>query len=127
MEMVGSVIATTVIFVCVFGFVAYTRYLNYKETIALAEKGLLRQKYARRNGNGKGALRWGIVIGAIGLALIIGLFPISLKENWLLLLIGLLPTFFGLGLVLVYIFTKENGDQPEAAIESDPPVEMLEE
>ncbi len=122
MDMIGGVFATTVIFLSVFGFVAYTRYLQYKETIALAEKGLLRQKHARRNGDGKGALRWGIVIGAIGLALIIGLFPISLKENWLLLLIGLLPTFFGLGLVLVYVVTKENGDQPTSDA-----IEMLEE
>ena len=124
--MIGGVIATTVIFLSVFGFVAYTRYLQYRETIALAEKGLLRQKRSRWNGNGKGALRWGIVIGAVGLALIIGLFPVALKEDWLLLLIGLLPTFFGLGLVLVYIFTKENGDQPEAAIEAES-LEMLEE
>lgn len=123
MDMIGGVIATIVVFVSVFGFVAYTRYLQYKETIALADKGLLRQKHARRNGNGKGALRWGIVIGAIGLALIIGLFPISLKENWLLLLIGLLPTFFGLGLVLVYIFTK---DDEKANIEAES-VEILEE
>jgi protein-S-isoprenylcysteine O-methyltransferase Ste14 len=111
-ETVGM-IATILIFVVVFGFAAFIRFLQHKETLVLAEKGLVHPKKTIRNGNGKGALRWGIIIAAVGLAIIIGIFPMALKSNWPLLLTGLLPTFFGLGLVLVYIVTQENGGQPE--------------
>jgi hypothetical protein len=85
-----------------FGFIALMRYLSYRETIALAEKGLVRP--AKAQGNGKNALRWGIVIASIGLALIVGLFPIG----GTVMLVGLLPTFFGLGLVLIYVLTRES-------------------
>jgi hypothetical protein len=95
----------------VFGFFAYLRYLRYKETLALAEKGLLRPV---DGGNGKGALRWGIVITALGVALCLGLYPFG----WLMqgnqfplnfgpwMLFGLIPTFFGLGLILIYLVTS---------------------
>jgi len=66
-------------------------------------------------GNGKHTLRWGIVTAAVGLALCIGLYPIGWTgagERFLLgfgpwMLVGLLPLFFGLGLVLVYVLTHE--------------------
>ena len=85
-----------------FGFIALMRYLSYRETIALAEKGLVQP--AKAQGNGKNARRWGIVIASIGLALIVGLFPIG----GTVMLVGLLPTFFGLGLVLIYVLTRES-------------------
>lgn len=40
--------------VIIFGFLAFIRYLNYKETIALAEKGLTRPEQKTRSG----FLRW---------------------------------------------------------------------
>ncbi len=85
----------------IFGFIALMRYLNYRETLALAEKGLVRP--AKVQSNGKNVLRWGIVIASIGLALIVGLFP----TDGPVMLVGLLPTFFGLGLVLIYVLTRE--------------------
>ena len=55
-------------FVLLFGFIALMRYLNYRETLALAEKGLVRGGRLRGNGgNGKDTLRWGIVITAVGM------------------------------------------------------------
>ena len=66
-----GVVATLVI---ILGFLAFLRYMNYKETIALAEKGLTRPQ--GKPGRGL-LLRWGIVIGAIGLALSLGLYPIG--------------------------------------------------
>ena len=51
----------------IFGFFGYLRWMRYKETIILAEKGLLRPENG--NGKGKGTLRWGIVITALGIAL----------------------------------------------------------
>jgi hypothetical protein len=86
------------------------RYIAYRENLALAEKGLLPQK----NHNAKDTLRWGILISAVGLALSLGLYPVGLSFDmeyplgfgpWML--IGLVPLFFGLALILVYVLTKE--------------------
>jgi MFS family permease len=102
-------------FVLLFGFIALMRYLHYRETVALAEKGLVRGDQMR-GGNGKDTLRWGIAITAVGLALCIGLYPLGFIGSrsdfplgfgpWML--VGLLPMFFGLGLVLIYVVTRED-------------------
>jgi len=85
------------------------RYLSYRETLYLADKGLLRPE---KNSNGKDSLRWGIIIAAIGIALCLGLYPLGQAYNsvyplgfgpWMLL--GLLPLFFGLALILIYVLT----------------------
>lgn len=100
----------------IFGFIALMRYLRYRETLSLAEKGLVRPGPERAGGNGKDTLRWGISLAAIGLALFIGLYPIGYLADpagvlplrfgpWLLA--GLLPMFFGLGLILIYVLTRE--------------------
>ena len=93
----------------IFGFIALMRFISYRETLALAEKGLVRP--TRERSNGLGALRWGIMIASIGLALIVGLFPFGGP----VLLVGLIPTFFGLGLVLIYVLTRkaENKEEDE--------------
>ncbi|MBN2145824.1 MAG: hypothetical protein JW726_00490 [Anaerolineales bacterium] len=99
------------ILVALVGIVAFWRYLSYRETLALAERGLIRTEHTRRNG--KDALRWGIVITALGIALCVGLFPLGslLRVEvplgfgpWML--VGLLPTFFGLALILIHIVTR---------------------
>jgi hypothetical protein len=95
----------------ILGFLAFLRYMNYKETIALAEKGLTRPPAS----NSKGLLRWGTVIAAIGLALSLGLYPIGFSsgENYPLhlgpwMLGGFVPLFIGLGLVLLhYLMDRE--------------------
>jgi hypothetical protein len=101
----------------IFGFFGYMRYLRYKETVVLAEKGLLRPQ---QNNSGKGALRWGIVFSALGLALCLGLYPIGFiggtGEQFPLrfgpwMLFGLVPLFFGLGLVLIYYLTSSPRNQ----------------
>lgn len=87
------------------------RYLSYRETMALAEKGLVKPE--RENDN-KRTLRWGIIVSAIGLALSLGLYPVGLNFNtsyplgfgpWMLL--GLVPLFFGLSLILIYVLVQE--------------------
>ena len=97
--------------VIIFGFLAFLRYMNYKETIALAEKGLTppRTKAAR------GLLRWGIVITALGIALSLGLYPIgfSAGNNYPLhlgpwMLGGFVPLFLGLGLILLHFLTQKD-------------------
>ncbi len=101
--------AISLFLVIVFLFLAYSRYLRHKEIMTLAEKGLA---YPERR-NGKVALRWGIIIAGIGLALVLGLLPFILRGTWELLLLGLLPTFFGLSLVLVYVLTRPEEPKPE--------------
>jgi uncharacterized membrane protein len=99
-----------------FLFAAYVRRLKHKETMAMVEKGLL--KPSNLEGNGKATLRWGIVVTALGLALCLGLYPLGFWFGgnfplnfgpWMLM--GLLPLFFGLALIVIYLVTldKENG------------------
>ena len=92
-------------------FLAFLRYMNYRETIALAEKGLTRPEPKTRSG----LLRWGILITALGLALTIGLYPIGFSAGydyplhlgpWMLG--GLVPLFLGLGLILLHVLTRKN-------------------
>jgi hypothetical protein len=104
----------------ILGFFALLRYMRYKETLMLAEKGLLR---GHLDSNGKGALRWGIVISGLGLATCLGLYPLGWAIGggefplnfgpWMLF--GLVPTFFGLSLVLIYVLTSR-------AAQTEPPI-----
>jgi hypothetical protein len=94
----------------IFGFLAFLRYMNYRETLALAEKGLTKPE----SKSSKGILRWGIVITALGLALTIGLYSIGFDASnsyplhlgpWMLG--GLVPLFLGLGLILLHYLTEK--------------------
>jgi preprotein translocase subunit SecG len=108
--------------VLVFAFILVMRYINYQETLKLAEKGLV--KPARANGSGKGTLIWGIIITAIGFALLLGLWPLGVMIGtniplgfgpWMLA--ALLPIFFGLALILVYVLTREPSKDKQIADE----------
>ena len=102
-----GVVGTLVI---ISSFLAFLRYMNYKETIALAEKGLTKPETK----SGKGLLRWGIVLTSLGLALSIGLYIIGFNSPndyplhlgpWMLG--GFVPLFLGLGLVLLHFLTEK--------------------
>ena len=94
----------------IFGFLAFLRYMNYKETITLAEKGLPRPEPRSRGG----LLRWGILITGLGLALSVGLYPIGFSSGydyplhlgpWMLG--GFVPLFLGLSLILLHFLTQK--------------------
>jgi hypothetical protein len=112
------------LFLIIFGFFAFLRYLRYKETLVLAEKGLL---HLPRPSNGKGTLRWGIVITALGIALCLGLYPFGWIASpgefplnfgpWMV--IGLVPTFFGLALLLIYFLTSHVGSEGKEPLDTD--------
>ena len=94
----------------IFGFLAFMRYINYRETLALAEKGLARPE-SKPN---KGLLRWGILVTALGIALTIGLYLVGFgaAESYPLhlgpwMLGGFVPLFLGLGLVLMHYLTEK--------------------
>jgi hypothetical protein len=110
-----------------FGFFALLRYIRYRETIAMIEKGIY---VSRPEPNGKGTLIWGIVIASLGIALCIGLYPLG----WLVapgmfplnfgpwMLLGLVPAAFGLALIVVYLLTsrkKETTPAPYQPLEND--------
>ena len=110
----GMIICGT--FALIFGglliFFAYLRYMRYKETIELADKGLVHPRYEN---NGKSTLRWGIALTGLGIALCLGLYPFGWLTSsgqfplnfgpWMI--IGLIPTFFGLSLIVIYMVTRE--------------------
>jgi sterol desaturase/sphingolipid hydroxylase (fatty acid hydroxylase superfamily) len=98
----------------IFGFIAFLRYMNYRETIALAEKGLTRPERPEAKNN-KGLLRWGIIVTALGIALSLGLYPIGFAPGydyplrlgpWMLG--GFVPLFLGLSLILLHVLTRKN-------------------
>jgi hypothetical protein len=103
-------------FVVLFAFLAIWRWVQYRETLALAERGLLNVEGGRleKGGNGKNALRWGVVIASLGLALTVGLWPLGIYSSYPLglgpwMIGAFIPLFFGLGLILIYILTKDEG------------------
>jgi hypothetical protein len=125
---IAGIVAGLGFFGLLFGFIILMRYLSYRETLALAEKGLVRPVGRGGNGSGKDTLRWGISLTAIGLALCLSLYPIGLLPNmkfplgigpWMM--VGFLPTFFGLGLVLIYVLTHEKTDESKKPNSIDEP------
>lgn len=95
----------------IFGFLAFMRYMSYKETIALAEKGIARPEKK----SGKGLLRWGIIVTALGFALSLGLYTIGFDSanNYPLhlgpwMLGGFVPLFLGIGLILIHYLTDKD-------------------
>jgi hypothetical protein len=99
------------ILIVIFGFIAFMRYINYRETLALAERGLTRPE--AKTGT-KGLLRWGILVTALGLALSLGLYFVGFASAqnypfhlgpWMLG--GFVPLFLGLGLILSHFLTQK--------------------
>lgn len=125
---IASIICVFAVILVIFTFLAFLRYLRYRETLDLAEQGLVHPNYNR---NGKGSLRWGIAITGLGLALCAGMYPIGWVAGvdefplnfgpWML--VGLVPTFFGLSLIAIYLFTRESG----AAEDEEMDLDLLEE
>jgi hypothetical protein len=104
MNIVITIIGSVVVFAVVFGFAAYTRYLQHKETMVLAEKGLLSEDSPENKGFS--VQRWGMIFSITGLILILVMTPFAWNNIWILFLLGLLPLAFGLGLMIVYVLTQ---------------------
>ena len=111
MDLLIPCLGVAAIVVVIFGFLAFLRYINYKETLALAEKGLAKPE----SKPAKGLLRWGIVLSSLGLALTLGLYFIGFNSPndyplhlgpWMLG--GFVPLFLGIGLILIHYLTDRN-------------------
>ena len=97
------------IFLGIFATIAFTQYLQHRETMMLAEKGILKP----RRSSGNGTLFWGLAFTFVGFALLVGLYPLGWVMHsgfplhfgpWLLA--GLIPMAFGLALLLAYQITR---------------------
>ena len=123
----GSCVLPIAFLVAIFGTIVLMRWFKHREIMTLAEKGLLPAQYAQymSASRGRGLLGWGIALAMLGLALIIGLWPLGFTragvENpyplrfgpWMLG--GLIPLFIGLALLITYFVTrKEEASAPEA-------------
>jgi len=117
--------------IAIFGTIVILRWFRHREIVTLAEKGLLPGQYAQyvNASPGRGLLGWGIALGALGLALMIGLYPIGFVAEtsyplnfgpWMLG--GLIPLFIGLALLITYfVIRKDAPPAPEV-----PPEEVAE-
>lgn len=79
------------------------RWFSYKERMALIAQGLTPQQKKSAEEKGKLLLAAGLILGLVGLAITIGLMTIGVGP-WLL--IGLLPLFIGLALVLAALVLR---------------------
>ena len=129
MEELAVCVVPSAFLVAIFGTIVLVRWFKHREILAMVEKGLLPAQYAQymsasRGGGGRGLLGWGIALVMLGLALMIGLWPIGFTragvENpyplgfgpWML--VGLIPLFIGLALLIIYFLTrKEETPAPE--------------
>ena len=123
---VAIVFIMAIIFSLPFGYAAYVRKLHHIEMMAMIEKGIVETPGPQASGNGKGSLRWGIVITALGLALSLGLYPFGFLVPatfplffgpWMV--IGLIPLFFGLSLIVVYQVTKEKEEEQQEETDNE--------
>jgi ribose/xylose/arabinose/galactoside ABC-type transport system permease subunit len=114
-------------FAIIFGTLIVVRWFRHRELVAMAEKGLLpeqlaEQAAARRSGS-RGFLVWGAVLTGLGLALFLGILPTAIVDvgDSPLLIVGLVPLFLGLGLLIVYFVTRkeDKAAAAEAAEETD--------
>ena len=113
--------------IAIFGTIVLVRWFKHREILAMVEKGLLPAQYAQyvsasRGWGGRRLLGWGIALVALGLALVIGLWPLGFTragvENpyplgfgpWMLG--GLVPVFIGLALLITYFLTRKEETAP---------------
>ena len=128
MEELAMCVVPIAFLVAIFGTVVLMRWFKHREILALAEKGLLPAQYAQymSASRGRGLLGWGIALVALGLALMIGLWPIGFVTQaphtgeslyplnfgpWMLA--GLIPLFIGLALLITHFLTRNNEKTPE--------------
>lgn len=128
-EILAIAIGVAIVFSVPFGFFTFWRYLRYKENVELAQQGLLPPARQRKNGN---LLRWGVVILIIGVGLTLGLWPIGFIIDpyivqqaplglgpWML--VGILPTFFGLALVILHFVNQHLAGEEGEEVDPIPP------
>jgi hypothetical protein len=100
-------LSPSILIIAALAFAATTRYIAYKERVALVERGvdieaILRSQRLGRQGN-RGILWAGTITATSGLAILSGLWMIG-RGIWLIA--GFLPLFVGLGILAIYYVTR---------------------
>lgn len=117
-ELVIPASTVSFIFLVVFGFFGFLRYLRYKETLALAERGLLRPMRGR--GNGRSSLKWGIMTACLGGGVACSLITAGAVSGEaglaaLGIILGVVPASFGFGLIVVDRVNRRDGERAPLA------------
>lgn len=111
-------IPTVFVFALLLIFLAWNRWMAYRETIQLIEHGSLRDTGRSKPSR---TLLWGLLLTGFGLALCIGLYPVSagnVHDTILgfgpVMLGGLLPLFAGLSLILFWRIDRDDARRTSA-------------
>ncbi len=138
-EIALCVIPIAILF-AIFGTIVAMRWFKHREIMAMVEKGVLPEQYVQHASaprrSGRGMIGWGIVLVMLGLALMVGLWPLGFARMggvnpyplnfgpWMLL--GLVPLFIGLALLIVYfVMRKEETTTSETPESMDEPVDVI--
>lgn len=91
-------------FCLIFGFLAWLRWMRFRETLALADRGFAPADAS--NGTNR-MLRWSLILMALGLALSCGILPLAFDSihAFPALIPGLAMLFLGLAFLLYWLVT----------------------
>jgi hypothetical protein len=140
MEEMALCVIPTALLVAIFGTIVALRWFKHREIMAMVEKGMVPQRYDRSASavprrNGRGLLAWGIVMAALGLALVAGLWPIGFARAgmgtryplnfgpWMLM--GLIPFAFGLALLIIYFLLRKEDDNGSSSAQIKEPQNLV--
>jgi hypothetical protein len=129
MEEMALCVIPSAFLVAIFGTIVVLRWFKHREIMAMVEKGVLPEQYARYSRasdrpRGRGPMGWGIALTALGLALMAGLWPLGFARAgmgglyplgfgpWMLM--GLIPLFIGLALLIIYYLMRR--EEKEGAL-----------
>ena len=113
----AALLAWLIALVIFLGFIALLRYIDHRERMAMIARGIDPYR-PRRSRRGTGLLRAGLIVGMVGLALTIGLYPLGYilpavvtatplhVGPWLLP--GLIPFAVGSALVISYYLGQDS-------------------
>jgi hypothetical protein len=117
-------IGTIAFFTLVFGFIIILRWFRHREVMTQIQQGLVPGDHGPQTANDRALRRllgWGLGLAALGLALMIGLYPYGFvaPEPWPLhfgpwMVVGLAPLFIGLALLITYYLSREKRAPQEA-------------
>lgn len=117
-------LAVSTIFLIVFGFLAFMRYMRYKETVALAERGLLRSEETRQR-SPRRLFNIGIVLFMVGLGFFCTLIPTAFlvdaaEPAFVGIFVGVLPVSVGLAFIAIDFMNRKEGERAHEVEEDEP-------
>lgn len=116
--------ATFAFFALVFGIIIMLRWFRHREVMAQIQQGLVPEDHRWQTDNDTTSRKlrvWGLGLAALGLALVIGMYPFGFvtQEPWPLhfgpwMVVGLVPLFVGLALLIADYASQRNRAPQEA-------------